>query len=610
MKREMILLLTAMICTFPAVPSSGATFEVKNFIELQFALTESGKNGESDTIKIWEGHYRGSFSFSQTDGAITSIRGGYVGEGEPTNDPTRTVLDSEGEGPVLRCSIGGSFLISNLTIQNGYAHYSGGGLQVSHGSNKPNAIWVMNNIIRDNHADGHGGGMLILSVAPQAVAANILILGNVITGNSVDPPHSGGGASIYLNTGSISATTGQIVVIGNTITDNVAGGNNDDWPGSRGGGLSIETRSDEGPPGKITVSDNVIKSNRSSSYGGGVSIRSRGKGSLMEDPVELNEIMLEGNTIMGNTSGFEGGGIHVYATSDALRAAAITLTQNTISGNSAYDSGGGAYMLSRPSSEQAGRIQLHGNMISENTVDAGYCGGVCAWGGDAILTDNFVVENESGYNYGGVFVNASQEAALTNNTIASNVAAQYGGGLALVSDGHMNVYNNIVWGNSASQGGDIFFLGCASSGILSAYNNDYSGIVGVWSDAGDNISSDPLFAGAHDYHLQWGSPCRNAGTPGAPQLPPTDYDGQNRIMGGAPDMGADEILRPVLRIFSKPSLQVRRRRLFDFTLTGPWRRFIERNPWALPSAYRRRSVRRMSGNGSARRDASARSGAE
>jgi len=65
-----------------------------------------------------------------------------------------------------------------------------------------------------------------------------------------------------------------------------------------------------------------------------------------------------------------------------------------------------------------------------------------------------------------------------------------------------------------------------------------------------NISADPLFVNpvAGDYHLRLGSPSVDAGDNTAPNLPPTDFDGDLRILDGngdgaaIVDQGVDEVV--------------------------------------------------------------------
>ena len=60
-----------------------------------------------------------------------------------------------------------------------------------------------------------------------------------------------------------------------------------------------------------------------------------------------------------------------------------------------------------------------------------------------------------------------------------------------------------------------------------------------------NIRSDPLFVNPQggDFHLQIRSPCIDAGTDTASDLPDSDFDGEPRIQGIHCDMGADECSR-------------------------------------------------------------------
>ncbi|MCF8056209.1 MAG: hypothetical protein K9K37_06185 [Desulfocapsa sp.] len=70
----------------------------------------------------------------------------------------------------------------------------------------------------------------------------------------------------------------------------------------------------------------------------------------------------------------------------------------------------------------------------------------------------------------------------------------------------------------------------------------------TYSDLGGNISQDPGFVNPdiYDYHLNSSSPCIDMGINSAPQLPATDFEGDNRTIDGdhngtaIVDIGADE----------------------------------------------------------------------
>jgi hypothetical protein len=65
---------------------------------------------------------------------------------------------------------------------------------------------------------------------------------------------------------------------------------------------------------------------------------------------------------------------------------------------------------------------------------------------------------------------------------------------------------------------------------------------GVWDMALNNQDVSPQFFDPvnGDYHLRRLSPCVNAGTNGAAQLPGVDLDGQPRVVEGTVDLGCYE----------------------------------------------------------------------
>ena len=178
---------------------------------------------------------------------------------------------------------------------------------------------------------------------------------------------------------------------------------------------------------------------------------------------------------------------------------------------------------------------------SGGTAEIGGDGGGMA-GGTAI---NCVFTGNSALNPGGIFVNSSlgggmYGGAAIHCVFSGNTAADHGGkfGKPLTPAGSAmyggTAVNCILWNNTAAA------LPIAVS-VTMTYSDVQGGATGV-----GNISADPLFvnAAAGNFHLMANSPCINAGTatalPSGVTLPATDFDGNSRIVGSAPDMGAFE----------------------------------------------------------------------
>jgi parallel beta-helix repeat protein len=227
------------------------------------------------------------------------------------------------------------------------------------------------------------------------------------------------------------------------------------------------------------------------------------------------------NTITGNSTGFDGGGVFVWGSSP-------TIVNNTITGNSAMHSGGGVCVAASSS---------------------------------ATIANNTITGNSAMFGGGGVCVTSSSSPTIVNTTIAGNIAGREGGGLCL-GNCSATIANTIVAFNSSGvhveDGGDtILRHNCVYDNA--AY--DYSGLDDPTGTDG-NISEDPLFVltpgpgpdgewGTEDdelgdARLSAGSPCIDAGDNAyVPEFVTTDLDGKPRFVDGSGDGGHGCVRVPV-----------------------------------------------------------------
>ncbi len=172
------------------------------------------------------------------------------------------------------------------------------------------------------------------------------------------------------------------------------------------------------------------------------------------------------------------------------------------------------------------------------------------------LYDNSTIFGDGGGVY--CFTGGVMQSCL----IIGNKAARFGGGIGVALSGL--VQNCTISMNSAGDGGDGIY--CWNGGQIENsiiyFNNgqnylnvgtnwfyEYSCTIPAVEGEG-NISSDPEFEGgiptdkletwATFFHLQAGSPCINKGKNKTWMVEATDIDGDDRILGGKVDIGADE----------------------------------------------------------------------
>ncbi|MEI7900626.1 MAG: right-handed parallel beta-helix repeat-containing protein [bacterium] len=438
-------------------------------------------------------------------------------------------------------TLSGNTISGNYVTSTWYGNIYGGGVNVWGSS----TVTLSGNTISGNSANAScvfGGGVSVSG------SSTVTLRGNTISRNTIsDVGNQGGGGGVYVSGGS------TVTLSGNTISGNTVSGN----AGNGGGGggvwvldcstvmLSENTISGNTTGGgavfmqrghTVTISKNTISGNYPTSgqaqNGAGVA------GVYVLQNWVADTLVLSGNTISENSSSTYGG---VYVSQSAA-SSAVTLSGNTISGNSASYTG--VYVLQ---SQTTSSMSLDGNRASGNTSLNGSGGGFFLDGYTIKVRNNMIVKNGSRTSAGdgaGIWVKPRTRLDLVNNTITENDAAGKGGGLRVVLDGVteiVNAYNNIIFGNVAAvDGDDVCISGTGSRKEF--VKNDASGLAGIWDLFTGNIDVAPAFADAAngDYHVTTGSPCVNAGTNTAPELPATDLDGDPRIAGGTVDMGAYE----------------------------------------------------------------------
>ncbi len=296
--------------------------------------------------------------------------------------------------------------------------------------------------------------------------------------------------------------------------------------------------------------NNLVRANISSSaaaYGGGIYVKG-----VTRDVAPL----IEGNRIIQNYA-FDGGGISCIDASPRI-------LRNVITWNTAQQNGGGISCW-RDSSPR-----IENNVIAANTaswIDATVVpvggGGIFATADDLdgrphptavsapVILNNVVAAN-GGRLGGGIALIDSNGGApvVANNTIVAN----NGSGIYWASSSLPGIatkpklLDNIVafnpWGLEEAPGTppdpDIL-NNCVHGNSLHGEAGDYRGLVSH-AGANGNISADPGLARLTfgNTHLQPGSPCIDAGTASGDNTSSRDIDGQDRVLGVAVDIGADE----------------------------------------------------------------------
>ena len=167
-------------------------------------------------------------------------------------------------------------------------------------------------------------------------------------------------------------------------------------------------------------------------------------------------------------------------------------------------------------------------------------GGFGTSSGSPIIQNNIFTGNGNSSGKGGGVYSWTGNPIIQNNTFMGNLA-DVGGGIYILGNAPV-IRNNIVVSNTAHTGGGIYIEDDLMSPLVD-YNDvrgntggDYFGI----DPSAHDISADPLLVDPTngDFHISSGSLCIDAGDP--VNYPPTDFEGDVRPNGPAPDIGADE----------------------------------------------------------------------
>ncbi|HKY63915.1 MAG TPA: choice-of-anchor Q domain-containing protein [bacterium] len=299
----------------------------------------------------------------------------------------------------------------------------------------------------------------------------------------------------------------------------------------------------------ISLSDSVIQRNRvvpANGHSGGAFL------ATFDGAVTISSSVVAGN------SASSGGGLRARAQGDG----SITITDSLFTGNKSLDSDASGGGLAVDATNGAALVQGN-HFIRNESVDNGGGAGVAQNGfGTTTFVNNVFFDNLAGDDGGGFAYDSNGAGPLNfvNNTVYANRSQGNGGGVYLNIQGddvEALLYNSIVFGNEADgEGQDIYADddpdGDDDGAPLTLANNNFSDFSTFCQNEGscvtditqtDNLPGlNPLFLdpSSDDLRLSEFSPCIDEGDLAAPDLPAVDLEGDPRVIGSAPDIGADE----------------------------------------------------------------------
>ncbi|MDH4239949.1 MAG: hypothetical protein OEW48_10340, partial [Phycisphaerae bacterium] len=404
-----------------------------------------------------------------------------------------------------------------LTLKNGVA-VIGAGITIIDGdaggpvvtSNGCDANTVLEGFTITNGSAANGGGMYNINSSPTI--NNCTFSGNTTNDGSVGYPsmpggNAGHGGGMYNNNSSPAVTgcifTGNSTGVGGAGGDAAAGSMPGGAGGDGGDGAGIYNANNS----TATLMNCIFTGNAAGAGGDGADGGDGGGPGLFG-----------GNGGDGGEGG-EGGGVY----NNNSTATLINCIFNSNSAGTGGNGGEGGDGYDDPV------IQVKGGNGGDGG-DGGDGGGVSNNNCSPVVTNCTFYGNSCGAGGPGGTGGTGNPAGVDGADGTGGI----GGGIYNETSSP-TVTNCILWANSP----DEIYNSSASPVVTYC---DVRGGYGV-PDA-NNINADPLFVNAAggDFHLLFGSPCIDAGTNSAPNLPSTDFEGDIRIANGYVDMGVDEYI--------------------------------------------------------------------
>ena len=238
--------------------------------------------------------------------------------------------------------------------------------------------------------------------------------------------------------------------------------------------------------------------------------------------VSHSDLTISNCVVRGNRSNSSGGGIYAEYGSPII-------ANTVIASNRAGADGGGICLVSSNAS-------VYNSLVADNLAQ-GVGGGVyIAWSPDVRIANNVLRGNYSG-GWGGAVAIIGSNATVVNNTMVANVG-ESGGGVGVLYGGgdYSRLINNVIAFNSSG----IF---CHAAAVVVQTNCFYGNVAYDSSfPVEGNLVADPRLEGLEygRVHLVGDSPCIDVGDDGWVYGDWPDMDGQARIYGAHVDIGADE----------------------------------------------------------------------